>query len=90
MVIDAALRVADQRYRYCEIRTASSPRACLREALGRILEYSFRPGAQEVSCLMVCGESALEADGAAYLRQLRTRFDLPIAYEQIALPSDAG
>jgi hypothetical protein len=47
-------------------------------------------GAQEASRLIVCGESALDADGTAYLRQLQTRFSLPIAYEQITVPSNAG
>lgn len=89
-LIDVALRIADGQYWYYEIKTASSPRACLREALGQILEYSFWPGAQEESRLIVCGERALDADGAAYLTQLQTRFNLPIAYEQITVPSDAG
>lgn len=89
-LIDVALRVGDGQYWYYEIKTASSPRGCLREALGQILEYSFWPGAQEASKLIVCGESALDDDGAAYLRALQTRFSLPIAYEQITVPSDAG
>jgi hypothetical protein len=88
--IDVVLRSATQQYRYYEIKTASSPRGCPREALGQILEYSFWPGAREASRLIVCGESALDADGAAYLRQLQTRFNLPVDYEQITVPSDAG
>ncbi|MBZ0148680.1 MAG: hypothetical protein K8F62_14225 [Pseudorhodoplanes sp.] len=87
--IDVVLRTGTQQYWYYEIKTASSPRGCLREALGQILEYSFWPGAREASRLIVCGESSLDADGAAYLRQLQTRFNLPIAYEQITVPSDA-
>lgn len=84
--IDVVLRAGTQQYWYYEIKTASSPRGCLREALGQILEYSFWPGAREASRLIVCGESALDDDGAAYLRQLQTRFSLPIAYEQITVP----
>ena len=89
-LIDVALRMANGQYWYYEIKTASSPRGCLREALGQILEYSFWPGAQEASRLIVCGESALDGNGEAYLRVLQTRFRLPIAYEQITVPSDAG
>jgi hypothetical protein len=87
--IDVVLRTETQQYWYYEIKTASSPQGCLREALGQILEYSFWPGAREASRLIVCGESALDADGAKYLRQLQERFNLPIAYEQITVP-DAG
>lgn len=90
MKIDVVLRTQTQEYWYYEIKTASSPRACLREALGQILEYSFWPGAREASRLIVCGESALDEDGAAYLRLLQTRFNLPIMYEQIVLACDAG
>jgi hypothetical protein len=89
-LIDVALRVAERQYWYYEIKTGSSPRGCLREALGQVLEYSFWPGAQEASRLIVCGESALDAEGAAYLRQLQTRFNLPVSYEQITVSSDAG
>lgn len=88
--IDVVLRIRNQQYWYYEIKTASSPRACLREALGQILEYSFWPGAREASRLIVCGESALDEDGAAYLEQLQRRFSLPVDYEQVTVPSDAG
>jgi hypothetical protein len=87
--IDVALRRPSDEYWYYEIKTASSPRACLREALGQILEYSFWPGAREAALLVICGESELDADGVAYLLQLQTRFHLPLAYEQITLPQDA-
>lgn len=31
---------------YYEIKTSHSPRACMREAVGQLLEYSFWPGCQ--------------------------------------------
>ena len=34
-------------YWFYEIKTANTVRACLREALGQLLEYSFWPGAQK-------------------------------------------
>lgn len=81
--VDVIVRVPEG-YWFYEIKTYSSPRACVREALGQLLEYSFRPGAQEASRLTVVGESPLDSDGEEYLRHLRTRFALPIHYEQIA------
>jgi hypothetical protein len=68
-----------------EIKTACSPRACLREALGQVPEYVCWPGAQEPARLIICGEGPLDAYGAAYLRCLNERFKLPLAYEQIVL-----
>jgi hypothetical protein len=85
--IDVVLRRAADEFWYYEIKTAHSPRACLREALGQIMEYAYWPGAQEASRLIVCSESALDDEGASYLRRLNERFRLPLAYEQIVLES---
>lgn len=83
--IDVVLRVGPDQYWYYEIKTASSPRGCLREALGQVLEYSFWPRAREATRLIFCGEKALDDDADAYLRQLQSRFNLPISYEQIKM-----
>jgi hypothetical protein len=85
--IDVVLRCGRSEFWYYEIKTAISPRACLREALGQVMEYAYWPGAQEPARLIVCGESPLDHDGAAYLERLNERFRLPIAYEQIVLES---
>lgn len=42
-------------YWFYEIKTADSPRACLREAIGQLLEYAFWPGTQEAMRLIVVG-----------------------------------
>ena len=72
-------------YRFYEIKTAQSPRACIREALGQLLEYSLWPGAQEARRLIIVGESALDLDGTKYLRRLNKKVSIPIFYEQIQL-----
>jgi hypothetical protein len=70
-------------YWFYEIKTAESARACIREALGQILEYAFWPGAQEAARLFVAGECAMDEDAETYLRCLRKRFKLPISYEHV-------
>jgi len=70
---------------FYEIKTADSPRACLRQAVGQLLEYAFWPGAQEAARLIVVGEKALDKEGKGYLQTLRRRFRLPVIYEQIAV-----
>jgi len=72
-------------YRFYEIKTADSARACIREALGQILEYAFWPGAQEAARLIIVGECPIDEDGEQYLRCLQERFCLPIEYEQISV-----
>ncbi len=82
--IDVVVR-RDDGYWFYEIKTAHSPRACLREALGQLLEYAFWPGAQEATRLIVAGEGTLDKDAEEYLKRLKDRFALPIEYEQIVL-----
>ncbi len=71
--VDVVVRRPDG-YWFYEIKTAHSPRACIREALGQLLEYAFWPGGQEALRLVVVGESPLGCDGMEYLRKLRRRF----------------
>jgi hypothetical protein len=80
--VDVVVRRNDG-YWFYEIKTARSPRACLREALGQLLEYAFWPGAQEATRLIVVGDGALAGDAEEYLKRLKERFALPIEYEQI-------
>jgi hypothetical protein len=81
--IDVVVRRGKDEYWYYEIKTASSPRACLREAFGQLLEYAYWPGAREAKRLIICGESPLDENGKSYLSQLKQRFRLPIDYQQI-------
>jgi len=82
--VDLVVKLPDGFWFY-EIKTAHSPRACIREAIGQLLEYAFWPGAQPAVKLVVVGESPLDPDGKKYLDELRNRFSLPIYYEQITL-----
>lgn len=82
--IDIVLKMKDEFWFY-EIKTALTARACLREAIGQLLEYGFWPGAQEPARFIVIGECALDKDGQEYLNRLRKRFSLPIEYEAIAI-----
>jgi hypothetical protein len=79
--IDIVLKVGI-RYWFYEIKIASSARACIREALAQLLEYSFRPGAQEAERLIIIGEPPIDEEAAAFLASLRMRFAVPIYYQQ--------
>ena len=72
-------------YWFYEIKTSVSPRACIREAIGQLLEYAFWPGSQEANRLIVVGETAADADVQEYCRRLNKRFSLPIQYQQLVL-----
>jgi hypothetical protein len=72
-------------YWFYEIKTHQSPRLCLREALGQLLEYAFWPGGQDATRLVVVGPSPLDPDSQQYLQTLQSRFSLPLDYEHLAL-----
>jgi len=82
--IDVVVQIKGE-YWFYEIKTALTPRACLREAIGQLLEYSYWPGAQEPTRFIVAGESPIDEDGQEYILRLRKRFSLPIEYETIVI-----
>jgi hypothetical protein len=82
--VDVVVRQNDA-YWFYEIKTSYSPRACIRQALGQLLEYGFWPGSQNASRLIVVGETALDEEGTTYLHTLKERFSLPIEYEQLII-----
>ena len=83
-LIDIVVKMKNE-YWFYEIKTALTPRACLREAIGQLLEYGFWPGAQEPTQFIVVGESPIDEDGQEYLRRLRKRLSLAIEYEAIVI-----
>lgn len=83
--IDVVVRYSDSCYWYYEIKTASSPRICIREAIGQLLEYSYWPRCQEAAKLIIVGETPLDTEGESYLDLLKTKFSIPIEYVQITL-----
>ena len=82
--IDLVVRQENE-YWFYEIKTAKSPRACLRDAIGQLLEYAFWRGAPRVTRLIVVGETALDRDGFEYLDRLKKQFSLPLEYEPIPI-----
>lgn len=82
--IDMVVRVK-QEYWFYEIKTALTPRACLREAIGQLLEYGLWPGAHKPARFIVVGEGVLDYEAKEYLRRLRTHFSLTIEYESVTV-----
>lgn len=82
--IDVVLKHVTGMWFY-EIKTFHSPRACIRDAIGQLLEYSHWPRGIGAQKMIVVGENVLDADGAQYLETLHRRFSLPIEYLQIEI-----
>jgi hypothetical protein len=77
--VDVVLKQVDK-YWFYEIKTYHSPRACIRDAIGQLLEYSHWPNGLSAGRLVVVGENKLDADGKQYLADLRSLYSLPIDY----------
>lgn len=81
--IDLVVR-QDTVFRFYEIKTASSPRVCIRLAIGQLLEYAFfGKGRPNDVKLVVVGKSPIDESGAEYLQRLNEKFSLSISYEMI-------
>ncbi|SAL24686.1 hypothetical protein AWB71_01332 [Caballeronia peredens] len=67
---------------FIEIKTASTAKRCIREALGQVLEYSCYSNKQLADELLVVGEAAPNDEDKKYLIHLRKHFKLPLYYSQ--------
>ena len=68
-----------------EVKTASTARQCVREAIGQLLDYGCGPGGLDASELYVVGEPDLDAGTADYIERLNQRFPVPLGYRTIRL-----
>ena len=82
--IDLVVQAGGELWFY-EVKTGTSVRHCLREAIGQLLEYALWPGATLPARLIVVGEGAPTAESEAYLTALNERFPIPLEYEQFEL-----
>lgn len=78
--IDLVVKHGDE-YWFYEIKTASTVKACIRQALGQILEYSYWPGHQVAQKIIIVGESVPCAEEKQYLEFLRSSFGIPLEYQ---------
>lgn len=70
---------------FYEVKTASTVRGCLREAIGQLLEYALWRGATRPPRLIVVGEPGLDNSSKAYLAALNQSFPIPITYQYLRL-----
>lgn len=70
---------------FYEIKTASTVRACIRQALPQLLEYAYWPEESRADELIIVSHLPASKDGDRYLRKIRTKFGIPIVYQQFDL-----
>ncbi|KMQ52209.1 hypothetical protein CHISP_0890 [Chitinispirillum alkaliphilum] len=70
---------------FYEVKICGSAKACIREALGQLMEYSYWPNRKNADLLVVVGEEEIDSKTAKYLKYLNSVFSLPIQYESISI-----
>lgn len=71
-------------YWFYEIKTASTARACIRQALGQIMEYSYWPGHQRAAKLVIVGSAVATSEEISYIEYLQETFNLPLEYKAVS------
>lgn len=65
-----------------EAKIESSARLCIRKAVGQLLEYAYWSESKNVTRLIVVGNAKTDISAEKYLATLRSKFSIPIQYEQ--------
>lgn len=82
--IDVVLKNGNE-FIFYEIKISGSAKACIRDAIGQLMEYAYWPDRRNANLLVVVGEEAIDDKTAKYLQYLNNIFCLPIQYEQISI-----
>lgn len=79
--VDLALEAGTE-LTYFEIKIAPTAKACIRQAVGQLLEYGFYPNEKRALKLVIVGDGEPSAEDREYLSYLRAEFELPLHYRQ--------
>jgi len=82
--IDIVIR-RNTEYDFYEIKTCGSAKACIREAIGQLMEYAYWPTGDNAKNLIIVGEEPADAQTEKYLAYLREKFKLPIHYKHLRI-----
>lgn len=81
--IDVAVRLSNSTFNFYEIKTGTSVLACIREALGQIIEYvHFRRIPVSVDKMFIIGMCPPNEEEIRYIENLRREYNIPIYYRQ--------
>lgn len=81
--IDLVVKTDKASFHFYEIKTGTSVRSCIREALGQIIEYvHFREHPISVNKMFVVGSYSPNADEIKYIKKIREEYLIPVYYQQ--------
>lgn len=74
-----------QEITFYEIKTYPSLRACIREALGQLMEYFYYPGQCNAKSMVIVSNLPIDGNDRRYLTYLREQLKLPVYYQNFDL-----
>jgi hypothetical protein len=83
--IDVVRERVDQSRIFYEVKVLPTLRACIREALGQLLEYAHWPDKNLAVELVIVSHYTSSPETAAYLAKLGKAYGLQISYLQIGI-----
>jgi hypothetical protein len=83
--IDVVRQRPDKSRIFYEVKVLPTLRACIREALGQLLEYAHWPDKQLAAGLVIVSYHASDMNTMAYLTKLGEVYGLPIEYLRIGI-----
>ncbi|UJF23842.1 hypothetical protein L0B52_05700 [Suttonella sp. R2A3] len=81
--IDIVVENSKNSYIFYEIKTGSSAKSCIRQAIGQLFEYAFWNRQEFNVELVVAGEFELDKTTSEYIWFLKNTFNIPISYHCI-------
>ncbi|MFA5143298.1 MAG: hypothetical protein WC522_03905 [Candidatus Omnitrophota bacterium] len=79
--VDISVKDGDGEIFY-EFKTSNSIKACIREALSQLLEYSYYPDTERAKKLIIVSQNPITKDAKNYLIKIREHFKIPVYYKQ--------
>ena len=77
--IDVAVKKGTE-FDIFEIKTCATSRACVREAMGQILEYAYLDSKETISRMYIVSYCYPEPDVEEYLERIRNQHKIPVFY----------
>ncbi len=85
--IDVVLRIKTKFWFY-EIKTATSVKVSIRQAIPQLLEYAYWPNDEKATRLIIVSHLSSDTESESYLATLRKKFSIPLYYQQFSLDSE--
>jgi hypothetical protein len=82
--IDIVVKIRQNEYFFYEVKTGSSAKSCIRQAIGQLFEYAYWNNNSGFKVeMVVAGEFEIDKTTSDYIQYLKNEFKIPISYIKI-------